>query len=125
MIHISGKLTFARDRDTRLNVGLLKIGGDSTEDGFNRTLHEHQGAQPALEVGTPDDPIPATHTAQIRLVYFEGSDKESLPSIVCCDGRMDQIEAVGAYMLRVCVGAITALVIFIVAKAGVPVIALL
>jgi hypothetical protein len=37
--------------------------------------------------------------------------------------KRHQIEAVGAYMLRVCVGAITALVIFIVAKAGVPVIA--
>jgi hypothetical protein len=34
-----------------------------------------------------------------------------------------RIEKPGAYLLRVCVGAITALVIFIVAKAGVPVIA--
>lgn len=32
-------------------------------------------------------------------------------------------DGVGSYLLRVCVGAITALVIFIVAKAGVPVIA--
>jgi hypothetical protein len=37
--------------------------------------------------------------------------------------RQHRIERVGAYLLRVCVGAITALVIFIVAKAGVPVIA--
>jgi hypothetical protein len=34
-----------------------------------------------------------------------------------------RVEKVGAYMLRVCVGAITALVIFIVAKAGVTVVA--
>jgi hypothetical protein len=35
----------------------------------------------------------------------------------------NRIESPGSYFLRVCVGAITALVIFIVAKAGVPVIA--
>jgi hypothetical protein len=35
----------------------------------------------------------------------------------------DRLENSGSYFLRVCVGAITALVIFIVAKAGVPVIA--
>jgi hypothetical protein len=37
--------------------------------------------------------------------------------------KQHRIEKPGAYLLRVCVGAITALVIFIVAKAGVPVIA--
>ena len=35
----------------------------------------------------------------------------------------NQVENPGVYFLRVSVGAITALVIFIVAKAGVPVIA--
>jgi hypothetical protein len=35
----------------------------------------------------------------------------------------NRVESPGSYVLRVCVGAITALVIFIVAKAGVPVIA--
>lgn len=35
----------------------------------------------------------------------------------------DQVESIGGYFLRLSVGAITALVIFIVAKAGVPVIA--
>jgi len=35
----------------------------------------------------------------------------------------NRIDSPGSYFLRVCVGAITALVIFIVAKAGVPVIA--
>ena len=37
--------------------------------------------------------------------------------------RQNRIERPGAYFLRLGVGAITALVIFIVAKAGVPVIA--
>src|SRR5882724_7458732 len=88
MVHILGNLTFARDRDTQLDVGLLKIGGDSTEDGFNCTMH-HADPQPTLEVGTPDDPIPTSRTARIRLVYFEGTDKESMPSLMCCGGRMD------------------------------------
>lgn len=90
MVHISGTLSFARDRDTLLQAGLIKIGGDSTEDGFNTSGgHEHPGTRAALEIGTPDDPIPAAHTARIRLVYWEGLDKESFPSIVCCGGRMD------------------------------------
>ena len=88
MIHITGTLVFARDRSTCLNVGLIKIGGDSTEDGFN-CVHQHpSGPRPALEVGTADDPIPAAHTALIRLKYFEGLDRDSFPSIVCCGGRM-------------------------------------
>lgn len=37
--------------------------------------------------------------------------------------RQHRVESVGTYFLRISVGAITALVIFIVAKAGVPVIA--
>src|SRR5260370_39405862 len=89
MIHIAGTLRFARDRNTRLNVGLIKIGGDSSEDGFNCVNHDHAGPRPALEVGTSVDPIPASHTAQIRLKYFDGLDKDSFPSIVCCGGRME------------------------------------
>ena len=45
--------------------------------------------RPALEVGTPDRPIDAKHTALIRLHYVDGMDKESCPAIVCCGGRMD------------------------------------
>jgi G8 domain len=89
MVHVLGTLTFARDRNTRLDVGLLKIGGDSTEDGFNNTAHRHSGPLPALEVGTPGDPLPGAHTAIIRLVYFEGLDKDSFPALMCCGGRMD------------------------------------
>jgi len=37
--------------------------------------------------------------------------------------RQHRLESLGTYCLRLCVGAITALVIFIVAKAGVPIIA--
>ena len=36
-IHVAGMLTFASDRDTQLDVGLIKIqpGDDASEDGFN------------------------------------------------------------------------------------------
>ena len=101
-LHIAGTLTFAPDRDTQLDVGLIKIqgGDDYTEDGFNCDAHSRPGSQtqfgnqtqggpPALEVGTPERPIDAKHRALIRLVYFDGMDKESCPAIVCCGGRMD------------------------------------
>jgi hypothetical protein len=96
MIHVAGTLTFARDPDTCLKVGLIKIqaGDDASENGFDCDAHvppRTQGGQPppALEVGTPNEPIPAKYTATIRLVYFEGMDKQSCPAIVCCGGRMD------------------------------------
>src|SRR6516225_7823556 len=40
-IHVAGTLTFARDRNTRLVVGLIKIqpGDDASEDGFNCDAH--------------------------------------------------------------------------------------
>jgi hypothetical protein len=94
-IHIAGTLSFARDRDTRLCAGLIKIqpGDDTREEGFD--CEAHVGAvkpgkpRPALEVGTPEAPVPAGRTAVIRLVYVAGMDKQSCPAIVCCGGRMD------------------------------------
>src|SRR5262249_33496472 len=77
-IHIAGTLTFAPDRDTRLDVGLLKVqpGNDCSEEGFDCDAHlpaaDPKMARPALEVGTPERPIAAGRTAVIRLVYFEG-----------------------------------------------------
>jgi hypothetical protein len=91
---ISGILSFARDKDTRLDVGLIKIhaGEDCTEEGFACDAHQPAAdgkPQAALEVGTPEQPISAGRTALIRLVYMDGLDKESCPAIVCCGGRMD------------------------------------
>lgn len=94
-IHVAGMLTFARDRNTRLDVGLIKIqaGEDASEDGFDCDAHvpEAKAGQPkpALEVGSPLQPIPAKHTALIRLVPVQGLSPESCPAIVCCGGRMD------------------------------------
>src|SRR5262249_27002862 len=65
---ISGILSFAHDKDTRLDVGLIKIqpGEDCTEEGF--ACDAHAGPpdgkpRAALEVGTPETPIPADRTA--------------------------------------------------------------
>jgi uncharacterized protein (TIGR03067 family) len=94
-LQVAGTLTFARDRDTVLTAGLIRIqaGDDAGEDGFS--CHAHIGPpdpdrpRPALEVGTPNDPIPVGRTAVIRLAMVEGLDKESCPAIVCCGGRLD------------------------------------
>jgi uncharacterized protein (TIGR03067 family) len=94
-IHVAGTLTFARDRDTRLDVGLIKIqsGDDASEDGFNCDAHlrvpDPGVPLPALEVGTAESPVPAGHTALIRLAAVPGLDRQSCPAIVCCGGRMD------------------------------------
>src|SRR5262249_13426893 len=94
-IHVAGTLTFARDRNTLLSVGLIKIqpGENGSENGFDCDAHmpalKPGEPLPALDVGTPTEPIPVEHTATIQLRYFEGMDKDSCPAIVCCGGRMD------------------------------------
>jgi hypothetical protein len=94
-IHVAGTLTFAPDKDTLLNVGVIRIqsGDDATEDGFHCAAHftDAPADKPkaALEVGTLEKPVDARHTALIRLVYFDGMDKEISPAIVSCGGRMD------------------------------------
>jgi RNA polymerase sigma factor (sigma-70 family) len=93
-VHVAGTLTFAADRDTRLDVGLIKIqpGDAASEDGFDCDAHtrptDPSAPRPALEVGTPDRPIHTNHTALVRLTYVQGMDKESCPAIVCCGGSM-------------------------------------
>ena len=44
---------------------------------------------PTLLIGTLDDPIPASHSARIRLHFLEGMDKSDAPAIACCSGRME------------------------------------
>jgi hypothetical protein len=94
-IHVAGILRFPHDKDTRLDVGLIKIqpGDDPSENGFDCEAHAMEPVEgqprPALEVGTPERPISTGHTALIRLTYVNGLDKQSCPAIVCCGGRMD------------------------------------
>jgi hypothetical protein len=98
VLHVAGTLTFARDRSTRLNVGLLKVspGVECSEDGFNchETAESPEAGDPkmakaALEIGTRENPIPANVTATIRLTYFDGMDTNTLPALMNCGGRMD------------------------------------
>ena len=93
-VHIAGTLTFSPDRDTLLNVGLVLVqpGETASESGFDCDAHlsdDDASPQPALEIGGPNAPIDAKHTATVRLHYVPGMDKESCPAIVCCGGRMD------------------------------------
>src|SRR5262245_29210586 len=91
-INIAGILAFAPDKDTLLNVGLIKIqpGDEYSEEGFDCDAHISTSvsgkSMPALLVGTPDRPIDGGKTAVIRLHYLEGMNKESCPAIVCCGG---------------------------------------
>src|SRR5688572_28866303 len=97
-IHVGGTLRFSRDKSTLLNVGLIKVtpGEICSEDGFACELHAPTNPIPdgkvdaaILEIGTADRPIPADVTATIRLTYFEGMEKETLPAIINCGGRWD------------------------------------
>ena len=95
MIHVAGTLSFAHDKSTLLVVGLIRIepGETSTEDGFDGqaefSAHDAGGSTPALEIGTPDSPIPAEVKATIRLKHFPGTSEETLPAIIVCGGRWD------------------------------------
>jgi hypothetical protein len=94
-IHVAGTLTFAPNRDTRLDVGLIRIqaGNQATEEGFDCDAHatvpNRATTRPGLLVGTPEQPIQVNHTALIRLTPVTGLDRQSCPAIVCCGGRMD------------------------------------
>ncbi len=101
LVQVVGTLEFARDRDTELNVAILKVQNSDTcsESGFacdfrgvNKSGEPGDapaGGMPALLIGTPDDPIPARHTARIRLHYLEGMNKDDAPAIACCSARME------------------------------------
>ncbi len=101
LVQVVGTLTFARDRDTLLNVAILKAQNSDacSEEGFACDFEDvndvgepflaPQGPRPALEIGTPDNPIPAQYTARIRLHYLEGLNKNDSPAIACCSARMD------------------------------------
>ena len=94
-LFIAGTVSFATDKSTQLNVGLIKIeASDSTdEEGFDCEMHlvapDPTIVRASLLVGTPLQPVAANSTALIRLKYFPGMNKESCPAIVCCSGRME------------------------------------
>ena len=92
LIHIEGALVFARDTDTELNVAMLKVGGKMASHSGVADVHGHQmkPITARLEVGTREDPIPASLSAKIRLHHIDGLDPEEAPLITCRPGgRMD------------------------------------
>ena len=104
VLHCAGTLAFSCSVSTRLTVSLLKIqpGAICSDDGFACHAPAAGANQPvasdaALEIGTPQDPLPADITATIRLAHVEGADKETLPAVINCGGRWD---AHGAPMNR-------------------------
>lgn len=98
LVQVVGTLSFARDRDTELNVGVLTIPHveHCSEQGF---ACEFEGADsgpktpdhlwPTLLIGTSQEPIPAKFTARIRLHYLDGMNKADAPALACCSGRME------------------------------------
>ena len=101
LLQIVGTLTFSRERNTLLDVGVLKVqdSDECSESGFacdfegasatGEPLKARGGPMPSLEVGTLDRPIPAEYTARIRLRYFDGFDKDDAPALVCCAAKME------------------------------------
>jgi hypothetical protein len=101
LVQVVGTLMFVRDRNTELNVAVLKVqnNDECSENGFacdfhavtdnGEPLEAPRGELPALEVGTLAEPIPPQFTARIRLHYLDGMNKDSTPAVVCCASRMD------------------------------------
>ncbi|MGC4014771.1 MAG: G8 domain-containing protein [Luteolibacter sp.] len=81
-VHVAGTLAFSRDADTLLCTGLIRLaaGEECKEEGFECHApspdYTVEGERPALEVGTPEAPIPAAHKAVIRLTYIPGMDPD-------------------------------------------------
>ena len=95
LVQIAGTLEFARDRNTRLEAGLITLTAseEPSEEGFNCHARPKPPAEgrprPALFIGKPGSPIPVEHTATVRLHYFEGMDKSSCPALVNCGGLLE------------------------------------
>ena len=101
LLQIVGTLSFARDRDTELNACVIKVQDSDvcSDSGFAcdfegvNSFGEPQlprlGTMPTLEVGTLEQPIPAEHTARIRLHHLEGMSKDDAPALICCSARME------------------------------------
>lgn len=94
-VQISGTLEFSLNKNTRLEAGLITLTAseDPSEEGFNCHVRPTPPAaekpRPALIIGKPGTPVPAEHSATIRLHYLEGMDKASCPALVNCGGLLE------------------------------------
>lgn len=101
LVQVVGTLRFARDRDTEMNVGILKVQNSDacSESGFacdfdgvnaaGEPQGPREGSLPTLEIGTLDEPIPAPFTARVRLHFLDGQNRNDAPALVCCSARME------------------------------------
>lgn len=95
LVQVAGTLDFARDRNTRLEAGLITVTSseEPSENGFDchatPKMADHGKSRSTLYIGKPGQPIPGKFQAIVRLHYIEGMDKESCPALVCCGGRME------------------------------------
>jgi hypothetical protein len=101
LVQVVGTLRFSRDRNTRLDVGVLKVQNSDvcSENGFacdfegvspaGEPQQARTGKMPTLEIGTLTNPIPSKYTARIRLHHLPGLDKNDAPALVCCSARME------------------------------------
>ncbi|MGK0186579.1 MAG: hypothetical protein ACI9R3_002362 [Verrucomicrobiales bacterium] len=96
-IHVAGTLTFARDRNTALNVGNIRVSPDKTggeSPGVDDVKHGHKAPTDndvaLLEVGTTTQPLAHPFAARIRLHFIEGMNPDQSPAIsVRPGGRME------------------------------------
>jgi len=99
LLQVVGELRFATNRNTELNVGVLKVQDteECAETGFacefrgEPTSHHTESSHhpPALLIGTPEHPVPAKFSARVRLHHLEGMDANDAPALACCGGRME------------------------------------
>ncbi len=91
-VRVAGTLTFARDRDTELNVGLVTIQPSADDDSGVEDVHKHDhghkphGDEALLAVGLPGQPVAAGRTARIRLHHLDGMNAENEPAIIARPG---------------------------------------
>ena len=102
LMQVVGTLSFARDRDTELNVGVLKVQNSDacSESGFACDFCGVNAAgEPQAAARRPTAGLGSRHARgadsrrssrpRIRLHYLEGMDKDDAPAIVCCSARME------------------------------------
>ena len=93
-VYIAGVLTFAPDKDTRLDVGLIRIqaGDDVSEEGFD--CDAHLGEPDSAEAGPGSRDARTAHRRQAYrddppCLLSRAWTNNRCPAVVCCGGRMD------------------------------------
>lgn len=94
-LQVGGELRFDPTKNTRLEIGLIRVqpGDEYSEEGFDCDGHfvaqDKVVDMPLLEIGNANNPVHADKKAIIRLHFQEGMKKDSCPAIVCCGGKWE------------------------------------